>query len=221
VPPGADLESIDDFEGGRSSWYVHEVNQRFSVVETPTPVLGGRAARCEVRAGDPQVAAGYRCQVAGNDAPNGQERLHCGRFLIPASSDLPDEYASWNLVYEEHTAEGGGSPPIALFVEGRRGSGSFGLRLGYGDGSRTDWAQGGFAVDQWHSFCVRFVSSNTWGWLEFWLDGGWQRLSNGQRRKPFTNPSSGTYTLGGIYRGGAHGGTSITYIDDFRGYRIR
>lgn len=55
---------------------------------------------------------------------------------------------------------------------------------------------------------------------EFWLEGAWRTLSNGVNARRSGIPPRVRTRLGGIYRGGAHGGTSITYIDDFRGYRV-
>ncbi len=232
IPAGSTLLRKNDFEDGKeNSWdntMVFETSPDRWTVDTGVPLAaqGTWRARAEVRAGDPQIASGYRSQLSSGIKPNNHQYLSCFRFLIPGSSDLPGQYGSnaWKLIWEQHTVNIGGSPPLALFVDGTKGQ-PVTLSHAAGDGSRSDWSKAGVALDTWHHFCAKYYQSTSsgTGWLELWLDGQWQTLNSGQQRKAFATAGAsvdGLYVLGGIYRGGGHGGTSIIYTDDYQEYRV-
>jgi hypothetical protein len=218
VPAGATEFRSENFESGRTNWLTQAPAGRFTV-QNSTAGEGSFSARTEVRPGDPQVASGNRAEISGASHAN-DELCYGGRFMVPSASTTGS--SAWQITYQWHA--GSGSPPLALMVTERPG-GTFDLKLGHGNSSRTDWTKTGLARDVWHSMfvCVKWGTS---GWLEFWFDGAWQTIGpagpRGVPRKTFaTNPvSSSIYWKGGVYRSPTSTGTTIRYIDDLRAFEM-
>jgi hypothetical protein len=218
VPPGAkEIEAVT-FEGEEPEWHVQAPDDRFQISEEEA-VEGYRSGYAESHDDDPEVANGSRSEISG---PTHQlaELAYGGRFMIPSDSDWQ---SGWQIAYQWHA--GSGSPPLALFVDDER-EGKFDLRLGHGDGSRTDWEVAGVPRDEWHAFFVRVLWDREDGWIELWFDGRWQRIGpvgpNGVPRSSFaTSPDSDeVYMKGGIYRDDDGEGTIRRYIDDVRVFRF-
>jgi Polysaccharide lyase len=242
VPVGSVLVSNFSFTNAVVSSRLIYVSQDWTVFQgapgrwrtghaDPTPVGGKKWGRFEVVPKDPQVAHGPRAEVSFSRAINdGTVIQSCGRWYIPSYSDLPDPFNSWQILYEEHPTGSAmnplyAHPPEALWVMGTMGR-PYSLRLASGTGLRTDWESrhGAFLPNTWHSFCVRALwSPLRSGWVELWIDGRWQTLDDGQRRKyQVTMPSPGHYTMDGIYDGGGSENRqhSVTFMDDLQIWRL-
>lgn len=218
VPDGAQEIERVTFEGEEPEWYVQALEDRFQISDEQAAV-GDRSGYAETHDDDDEVANGSRSEISG---PTHElaELAYGGRFMVPSDSDWQ---SGWQIVYQWHA--GSSSPPLALFVDDER-EGAFDLRLGHGDGSRTDWELEDVARDEWHAFFVRVLWDREDGWIEFWFDGEWQRIGpvgpNGvPRRELATSPDSDdVYMKGGIYRDDDGEGTIRRYIDDVRVYEI-
>jgi hypothetical protein len=225
IPDGAEVLQAADFEDGEidDGWAVQAQDGRLYVVDD-TAGNGDYSVYCERREGDEEVASGNRAEISAEPISHDDEDelIYAGRFMVDGDSALPGD--SWSIIYQWHGEGDSGSPPLALFVSGEDGDSTFGLRMGHGDGSRTDWEGSGFAFDEWHAFTVRVKWSDDEdeGFLELWIDGEWQDIGpagpNGVPRETYaTNTeSNGIYLKACVYRGGDHEGTTRHFVDDVK-----
>lgn len=229
IPSGSRLLWSALFNNGSidSGWGVQAPNGGLQV-QGSVVGEGSHSLFVQRRDGDPLVASGSRSEISGRYTQNSDTRdyIYTGRFMIPRDSAMPG--SSWQFVFQWHDMTGG-SPPLAMFVTGRNGDPSYGLKLGHGAGGRTDWNRSGVSFDTWHAFAIRIRWSRnpSAGFMELWFDGQWQSIgpvgSNGVPRKTYaTNPvSDAVYLKAGVYRSKSHpAGTTTRYLDDIRVYQI-
>jgi hypothetical protein len=201
-----------DFNTGDTSQFrvVQSAPGRVTVgTSDPAPFEGSHRGRFEVRAGD-SAANGNRAEVTGPDFSEGSERWIRQAIYVPTGSATE---SGWRLVAQFHSF-GGGSPPLALFLDAGANP-SF--ELGYGDSSTFDWNGPTIQRNRWYDVVlhVRFSSDSSTGFVEVYLDGRLQTLTNGQtRRYRATSASGGAYYKTGIYRSSSIGQTDVIYHDN-------
>ena len=118
----------------------------------------------------------------------------------------------WQLINQLHEKPWSGSPGIATFLDPSRN-----IRFGAGDGSPTYWRGPQLEFERWYTFVYRVdLSRNaSQGFVEVWLDGVPQTLTNGGTRMyGETIQTPETYLKAGIYRSSTSTGVSIIEHDD-------
>ena len=175
----------------------------------PAPFQGSHWGRFAVQPGD-EAASGNRAEVTGPDFDEGDERWIRQAIYVPTGTATE---SGWRLVAQFHNL-GGGSPPVALFLE----SGSdLSFEVGHGDSSTFDWNGPAIQRNRWYDVAlhIRFSSNPSVGFVEVYLDGRRQTMTNGQpRRYRATLEDGGAYYKTGIYRSDSIGQTDVVYHDN-------
>jgi hypothetical protein len=196
------------FDSGFGGWYVQSLPGRAS---TPAshPFEGSRAARFEVRPGDVEPDTGsQRSEVSGPTFNEGEDLFIRDAIRVPSGNTFE---GPWEIVQQLHEEDWSGSPGMAVFLDSEPA-----LRLGAGDGSPTFWTSSVLAKDRWYELIYRVKLSQdpATGFVEVWLDGVQQLLTNGQTRAyGQTIQAAQTYLKAGIYRSKSSTGTSIVEHD--------
>ncbi len=197
------------FDSGFAGWTVQALPGRISLV-SGSAYEGASDARFEVRPGDVEPDTGSnRAELSGPTFDEGRGHLRQGRDPGPHRQHLP---RPWQIIQQLHETDWGGSPGIAVFLGADRS-----LTLGAGDGSPDYWCGPKLAAERWYDlvYHVKLSSDPAVGFVEVWLNGVPQQLSNGQT-KAFgpTIQTAHTYLKVGIYRGKASTGISVVEHDN-------
>jgi hypothetical protein len=208
-PADGEILFMGTFESGDfSGWYLQSIPVRASTPSSD-PFEGGRAARFEVRDGDVEPDTGNeRSEVSGPTFDEGQDLYIRDAIRVPSSNTYA---APWQIIQQLHEEDWGGSPGIAVFLDNRPG-----LKLGAGDSSPIYWQSPPLQTDRWYDLVYRVYLSRDSGagFVEVWLDGVQQVLSNGlMRMYGQTIQAAQTYIKAGIYRSKFTTGTSIVEHD--------
>ncbi len=192
-----------------SGWYAQALPGRISLV-SGSAYEGAGDARFEVRPGDVEPDTGSnRAELSGPTFNAGEDLYVRDAIRVPAANTFQ---GSWQIIQQLHETDWGGSPGIAVFLGADRS-----LTLGAGDGSPTFWHGPALAAERWYDlvYHVKLSSDPAVGFVEVWLDGVPQQLSNGQT-KAFgpTIQTAHTYLKAGIYRGKASTGISVVEHDN-------
>ncbi|HYH49238.1 MAG TPA: heparin lyase I family protein [Acidimicrobiia bacterium] len=141
------------------------------------------------------------------------------RFLLRLSKGFPVEESPsvWGeLIWQLHQDGGSGSPPLALHIRDT-GAGRYALE----DTNGTVWWLGPeIDSETWHEFEIRVKHSQNSeiGFVEVWMDGIKQKMSNGlTRRYGKTMLDEYNYPKTGYYRDDDMVGSGSV---DIAGYRI-
>jgi hypothetical protein len=217
APLGGSVLFRGDFNtGDLSQWgVVHSQTPDRVTVGTsrPPPHEGAYHARFEVRPGDGREGEGNRAEVTAPQPAGwfaeGQERWIRQSVYVPSQT----LEKSWKLI-TQYSANGVGSPALAMFLVGGSRP-RFELR--HGDSSTTDWVGPKLQFDRWYDIAVhvRYSSSPTTGFIEVYLEGAKQTLTNSQTRRHRTTMEHGkAYLKVGIYRNASHSTTNVVYHDN-------
>jgi hypothetical protein len=211
--PAAEPTFAGDFDSsGFGEWRVLQSLTARTAIVGSSPYQGDGDGRFEVREGDIEPKTGSpRTEVTGPTFHEGAD-LYIGDAIR-----VPNGYSfegPWQLVQQLHDfGEGyGGSPGTAVFLEN-----PLTLRLGPGDGTHTFWRSNRLEAERWYHlvYHVKLSRNPAEGFMEVWLDGAQQTLSNGQLREyGKTMESDEDYLKAGIYRSRLSTGTSIVEHDD-------
>jgi hypothetical protein len=187
---------------------VQSLSSRATLFSTST-LQGSQAARFEVRAGDVEPDTGsQRSEVSGPTFKEGQDLYIRDAIRVPAANTYS---ASWQIIQQLHEEDWAGSPGMAVMLDNKHA-----LKLGAGDGSPTFWQGPALQSDRWYDlvYRVNLSQSTSVGFIEVWLDGVQQNLTNGQTRiYGQTIQAAETYLKAGIYRSKTSTGTSIVEHD--------
>jgi Polysaccharide lyase len=211
APFGGNVIFRGDFDTGDASQFedVESVPGRVTVgTSGPAPFQGSHRGRFEVQAGD-EFANGNRTEVRGPDFSEGDERWIRQAIYVPTGTATE---SGWRLVAQ--FGSGNGSPPVALFLES---DSNLSFQVGYGDSSTFDWEGPAIQRNRWYDIVlhVRFSSNPTVGFVEVYLNGQRQTMTNGQpRRYRATLAGDGVYYKTGIYRSDSIGQTDVVYHDN-------
>jgi hypothetical protein len=199
-----------DFENGFSGWYVQSLPGRATLVSSNV-FQGAQAARFEVRQGDVEPDTGsQRSEVSGGTFYEGQDLYINDAFRVP--SGVNTYSTAWQLIQQLHEYNWSGSPGMAVFLNN-----SHYLRLGPGNSSFTFWRGPQLALDRWYdlTYRVKLSQDSSVGFVEVWLNGVPQTLTNGQTRMyGRTIQAVKAYLKAGIYRASSSTGTSVVEHDD-------
>jgi Polysaccharide lyase len=141
------------------------------------------------------------------------------RFLARLGSGFPVEESPtvWGeLIWQLHQSGGEGSPPLALHIRDT-GGGRYALE---NTGGAVWWLGPEIDFETWHEFVIRVNNSakSEVGFIEVWMDGVQQKMSNGLNRLyGATMLNSYNYPKAGYYRDDDMVGTGVL---DVAGYRI-
>ncbi|HEY8810838.1 MAG TPA: heparin lyase I family protein [Solirubrobacterales bacterium] len=206
--PAGEVLFKSTFDSGFGGWYVQSLAERAST-SSSDPFEGSRAARFEVRQGDVEPDTGsQRSEVSGPTFKEGEDLYIRDAFRVPASNTYS---VPWQIIQQLHEEDWNGSPGVAVRLENNRV-----LELGAGDGSPTFWRGPSLQTDRWYDlvYRVNLSQSSSAGFVEVWLDGARQSLTNGQTRiYGQTMQTDETYLKAGIYRSKSSTGTSIVEHD--------
>jgi Polysaccharide lyase len=196
------------FDSGFGGWYVQSLSSRATLF-TSGAFQGNQAARFEVRQGDVEPDTGsQRSEVSGPTFKEGEDLYIRDAIRVPAGNTFS---APWQIVQQLHEENWNGSPGVAVFLDNKHA-----LELGAGDGSPTFWQGPALQSDRWYDlvYRVKLSQSSSTGFVEVWLDGAQQSLTNGQARiYGQTMQTDETYLKAGIYRSKSSTGTSIVEHD--------
>jgi hypothetical protein len=196
------------FESGFSGWYVQSLPGRATVVSGGA-FSGGSNARFEVRPGDVEPDTGSnRSEVSGPTFDEGQDLYIRDAIRVPSASTYQ---GPWQIVQQLHETEWSGSPGVAVFLDASRT-----ISLGAGDGSPAFWQGPKLLADRWYEliYHVKLSQDPGVGFVEVWLDGVPQKLTNGQTKElGQTMQTSHVYIKAGIYRAKSSTGNSIVEHD--------
>jgi hypothetical protein len=197
------------FNGSFSGWYLQSLPGRATIVSNGA-FEGSSNARFEVREGDVEPDTGSnRSEVSGPTFNEGQDIYVRDAFRIPSAATYQ---GSWQIIQQLHETNWSGSPGMALFL-----SADHKLQLGAGDGSPTYWKSGQLQTNRWYEliYRVNLSQSSTRGFVEVWLNGSPQTLTNGLTKSyGQTMQTEHVYLKAGIYRGKASTGVSLIEHDD-------
>jgi Polysaccharide lyase len=171
--------------------------------------------RFEVRAGE------ERAEVYKDlEFTEGEDSLFTWRTRL--ARGFPAAEDEWQLVWQLHHAEDGGSPPVALEIVGESAPGRFLLR---GNGATHDlpdgpiyWRGPRIRSDRWYDLDIRVHHSRdpTIGFVEVWLNGNAQTLGNGETRMYGTTLyDSYNYPKLGYYRSDEMSETGVVLHDEY------
>jgi Polysaccharide lyase len=197
-----------DSSSGFAGWYVQSLPGRASTT-TSDPFEGSKAARFEVRDGDVEPDTGSeRSELSGPTFHEGEDLYFRDAIQIPGNSTYQ---GPWQIIQQLHEENWSGSPGMAVFLDSQPA-----LKIGAGDGSPTFWISSKLEKDRWYELIYRVKLSQdpSVGFVEVWLDGVQQSLTNGQTRAyGQTIQTTETYLKVGIYRSKSSTGTSIVEHD--------
>lgn len=206
--PNGQILFASDFESGFTDWYVQSLSSRATLF-TGSAFEGSRAARFEVHAGDVEPDTGsQRSEVSGPTFNEGQDLYIRDAIRVPSANTYS---APWQIIQQLHEENWGGSPGLAVFLTNQRT-----LKLGAGDSSPIYWQSAPLQADRWYdlTYRVKLSRDSGVGFVEVWLDGVQQTLSNGQARAyGQTIQTPQTYIKAGIYRSKSSTGTSLVEHD--------
>ncbi|MFL5897547.1 MAG: heparin lyase I family protein [Solirubrobacterales bacterium] len=209
APRPSDILFASNFEDGFDGWHVQAPTGRAQLVDGSS-FSGAANARFEVRAGDVEPETGSaRAEVSGPTFQEGEDLFIRDAIRIPGANTFN---GSWQIIQQLHENDWGGSPGIAVFLDSDRQ-----IHLGAGDGSPTYWEGPRLDEERWYDLVYRVHLSRdpAAGFVEVWLDGGQQRLANGQARAyGQTIQTASTYLKAGIYRSKSSTGTSVVEHDE-------
>ncbi len=196
-------------DSGFAGWTIQALPGRISLV-SGSAYEGASDARFEVRPGDVEPDTGSnRAELSGPTFNAGEDLYVRDAVRVPTANTFQ---GSWQIIQQLHETDWGGSPGIAVFLGADRS-----LTLGAGDGSPTFWHGPALAAERWYDlvYHVKLSSDPAVGFVEVWLNGVPQQLSNGQT-KAFgpTIQTAHTYLKVGIYRGKASTGISVVEHDN-------
>ncbi len=204
------------FAGGFDSktfneWLLLQSLSGRTTIVSDSPLQGSGNARFEVRQGDVEPQTGsQRAEVTGPTFTEGADIYIRDAVRVPAtnSSEGP-----WLIVQQLHDYDAtyNGSPGMAVFLD----SGPE-LRIGPGNGSHTFWRSGKLEVGRWYElvYHVKLSHDAGAGFVEVWLNGTQQKLSNGAAREyGKTMIAAQTYLKAGIYRSAYSTGTAVVEHD--------
>ena len=212
APFGGNLLFRGDFDTGDASQFENTQSAPGRVTfgtSGPAPFQGSHWGRFEVQPGD-EAASGNRAEVTGPDFDEGDERWIRQAIYVPSGTATE---SGWRLVAQFHN-RGGGSPPVALFLESDSG---LSFEVGHGDSSTFDWNGPAIQRNRWYDITlhIKFSSNPAEGFVEVYLDGQRQTMTNGQpRRYRATLEDGGAYYKTGIYRSDSIGQTDVVYHDN-------
>jgi Polysaccharide lyase len=201
-----------DFDTGNAEQFRNVQSERGRVTfgaANPSPFEGSHRARFEVRPGD-EAASGNRAEVTGPSFEEGSERWIRQAIYVPSGTATE---RGWRLVMQFH-AFGGGSPPLAVFLESGR---DLRFEVGHGDSSTFDWRGPRIQRNRWYAIAlhVRFSPNPSQGFVEVYFNGRRQRLTNGRtRRYRATSEDGGAYYKTGIYRDDDIDQTDVVFHDN-------
>ncbi|MEZ5079034.1 MAG: heparin lyase I family protein [Solirubrobacterales bacterium] len=169
------------------------------------PRFGGKAIRFEVRPGDVEPATGSgRAELSGPTFDEGDDIYVHDGIRVPRAASFR---GPWQIVQQLHETDWGGSPGIAVFLDGDRR-----LRIAAGDGSPRFWRGPRLKPNRWYSLTYRVMlsGSSSAGFVEVWLNGV-HRTVRGNRYRAVgqTIQTSRTYIKVGIYRSRSSTGRSV------------
>jgi hypothetical protein len=184
-----------DFSTGDLSqwWEDQEVGATASVSvgsSSPSPPAGEtHYGRYSLQAGDERAEVYHGMELAeGEDV--------YVRFLARLSAGFPAETGVWGqLIWQLHQ-EGGGSPPVAMYIDGNPAV------ISLTSDVATYWEGGAIDEEEWHEYIIRVKHSDNdaIGFVELWVDDVKQTLVNSQDRMygetlvdAFNYPKSGYY----------------------------
>lgn len=200
---------VSDFErSGFPEWYVQAIPGRIRIADT-NPYEGKGNARFEVRPGDVEPDTGSsRAEVSGPYFHEGQDLYVRTAFRVPRSYSYR---GAWQLIQQFHETYWNSSPGTAVFMNaGRR------ISLGHGDSSQIDWQGPRLRTDRWYElvYRVKLSRSPKVGFVEVWLDGRHQKLTNHRYREyGWTMQRPTAYLKSGVYRAPGSSGTSVIEND--------
>jgi Polysaccharide lyase len=196
------------FDAGFGGWYVQSLPGRASTLASD-PFEGKKAARFEVRPGDVEPDTGsQRSEVSGPTFNEGEDLYIRDAIRVPSGNTFE---GPWEIIQQLHEEDWSGSPGMAVFLDSEPA-----LQIGAGDGSPTFWTSSTLEKDRWYELIYRVNLSQDpgTGFVEVWLDGVQQSLTNGQTRDyGQTIQAAETYLKAGIYRSKTSTGTSIVEHD--------
>ena len=213
APFGGNILFRGDFDTGDAEQFRNvqaEAGRVTFGTSGPAPFQGSHWGRFEVQAGD-EAASGNRAEVTGPDFDEGDERWIRQAIYVPTGTATE---SGWRLVAQFHNL-GGGSPPVALFLES--GGSGLSFEVGHGDSSTFDWNGPAIQRNRWYDVVLhlRFSSNPSVGFVEVYLNGQRQTMTNGQpRRYRATLEDGGAYYKTGIYRSDSIGQTDVVYHDN-------
>lgn len=202
-----------DFSTGDLSqwWEDQEVGATASVSvgsSSPSPPAGEtHYGRYSLQGGDERAEVYHGMELAeGEDV--------YVRFLARLSAGFPAETGVWGqLIWQLHQ-EGGGSPPVAMYIDGNPAV------ISLTSDVATYWEGGAIDEEEWHEYIIRVKHSDNdaIGFVELWVDDVKQTLVNSQDRMyGETLVDDFNYPKSGYYRDDAMIGSGEVQI---AGYRI-
>ncbi len=200
---------VSDFEkAGFPEWFVQAIPGRVSMVARGS-YEGNDAARFEVRPGDVEPETGSsRAEVSGPYFHEGQDLYVRTAFRIPRSNTFR---GPWQLIQQFHEDNWSSSPGTAVFLNSNRR-----IRIGHGDSSQIYWNGPRLRTDRWYElvYRVKFSRDPQVGFVEVWLDGRHQKLTNDlYREHGWTMQRPVVYLKSGVYRDSSSTGTSVVEDD--------
>lgn len=211
--PGKVLFS-DGFERGWSAWKMQALSRRTSLTSR-NAADGRRAARFEVRPGEPEPGTGSERAEVYLEGPHfrvGQTLYVADSIRLGSRFVATEHFRSWRIVQQIHETGMLAPPGLAVFIDsGPR----FGLRSGT---SRPSfWHGPRLRRGRWYRlvYAVHLARNPKKGWVRVWLDGKPQTLTNGRRvMRGTTLKSREAFFKMGLYRSSFFTDTSVVYHDD-------
>ena len=208
IPAGSILFG-GHFDGSFGNWYVQSLPGR-ATINGSSPFSGSGNARFEVRPGDVEPDTGSnRSEVSGPTYDAGDDIYVRDEIRVPAGYSYQ---GPWQLIQQLHETNWGRSPGTATFLDASR-------RLSFrrGDSNAVYWNGPQLATGRWYDLVYRVKLSKdpSVGFVEVWLDGVQQILTNGSARMyGETIQTDQTYLKAGIYRDPTSTGISIVEHDE-------
>ncbi|MEM9450624.1 MAG: polysaccharide lyase [Cyanobacteria bacterium P01_E01_bin.6] len=106
------------------TWKDDTPKQNYSLTLEDSPSGPGKAARFELRRGDPWVSGSIRSELSAVRLDTDAEMWYRFRVYIPENWEfdpLPDTFAQWHNVLDKNLGEGQvnvGGPPLTMYIEG-------------------------------------------------------------------------------------------------------
>jgi len=205
---GSNILARHDFDSG-FDWHLQSIAGRASLFSTGV-FQGTGAGRFEVGDGDVEPETGSeRSEVSGPTFDEGQDLYIRDAIRVSSASTYQ---GPWQLIQQLHEENWNSSPGLAVFLDTKSS-----LKIGAGDSSQIFWQGPQLQRDRWYDLVYRVKLSQdpSVGFVEVWLDGAQQTLTNGQARAyGQTIQMPQTYIKAGVYRSKSSTGTSIVDHDD-------
>ena len=185
-----------DFETGNLSQWAgvqRVAADRIQVVKSPVR-QGGYAGRFEVRNGDNPVDSNDRAEVSlsTGEAEGDEDWYAWSAMFDPSFPTL----SGFQLITQWHTSLGG-SPAMGVYVEGNDLLVQVNRFSGTGLLSVDKIWRGPLPRGRWldMKFHIKWSSSDSAGWIEFWADGVRQTFDDGTQRRYIRNLKPGRHQL--------------------------